>query len=75
MRIPRDWVAPYYMKVGDGPREPYSGICHACKAKFYGEYARAIHMRSPKHQAMVRKWHHACQVAGVDSPAVINIQV
>ena len=71
-RIPAEWILPYYAQVDGGEKQQWVGTCNACHVKFYGEHARDMHLRSPKHQAMIRKWNSACRMAHADIPPMIN---
>lgn len=74
-RIPRSWVEPYYVQVEGQERQDWEGACLACKCKFFGEFAREQHMKSPRHMAMLRRWVQACSFAAVEAPPVINFAV
>jgi hypothetical protein len=56
MEIQKEVIDLYYVQVEGQERQVLSGICNACKCKFYGEYARDRHLKSQKHQMFAMKW-------------------
>lgn len=72
MRIPADWITPYYVQVEGQERQQWVCVCKACRCKLYGKFASVMHLRSPRHQVMLRKWMHACKMAQVQASPVIN---
>ena len=73
--IPPELIVPYHAQVEGQVKQPWVGSCNACRCKFYGAYARDMHMRSPKHQAMLARWMQACHMTNMQAPPTINFVV